>query len=177
MKSITIEVLRGDITEVDCDAIVNPANSLMIMGGGVAGAIKRKGGAEIEEEARSMAPVPIGEAIITKAGKLKSGYVIHSPTMERPAMKTTYEKVVKAVIAALRKADEAGLRSIAFPGMGTGVGGLSAKEGADALKEGILKFLEEKKSTSIEKIILVAFTPDLYEEFKRIKNEISQIYS
>lgn len=172
MEKISIEVIKGDITEIECDAIVNPANSLMIMGGGVAGAIKRKGGEEIEKEALKHAPVPVGEAISTTAGKLKAKYVIHAPTMERPAMKTTKEKVIRAVIAALRKANELNVKSVAFPGMGTGVGGLNAREGAEAIKEGIEKFLRENPNPSIKSILLVAFTDDLYSEFKRIKEMI-----
>ncbi len=169
---VEIIVLKGDITEIDADALVNPANSLLIMGGGVAGAIKRKGGAEIEEEARKYAPVPVGEAIITHAGKLKARFIIHAPTMEKPAMLTTTEKVKKAVLAALKLAEEKGLESIAFPGMGTGVGGLSAEEGANAMRDAIIEFKKSNAFRHLRRIILVAYTDDLYREFLRIKDEI-----
>lgn len=161
MNIVEVVIVRGDITDIECDAIVNPANSLMIMGGGVAGAIKRKGGAIIEEEAKKRAPVPVGEAIATTAGRLKARYVIHSPTMERPAMRTTPEKVVKAIKAALDLACSMGLREIAFPGMGTGVGGLSPLEGAKAFRVAIEEFMEEKECP-LKKIILVAFTDDFF---------------
>ncbi len=174
MSSVKIIVMKGDITEVDCDAIVNPANSLMLMGGGVAGAIKRKGGEEIEEEARRHAPVPVGEAIVTTAGKLKAKYVIHAPTMERPAMPTSYEKVVKAVLAALKRSNELDIKCIAFPGMGTGVGGLSAREGAEAIRDALLEFLR-KSEVKVREILLVAFTDDLYNEFSRIRDEILRL--
>ncbi|RLE47642.1 MAG: macro domain-containing protein, partial [Candidatus Methanomethylicota archaeon] len=85
--------------------------------GGVAGAIKRVGGVEIELEARKHAPIPVGEAIFTGAGKLKAKYVIHAPTMERPAMKIGIENVRLAMRAALKCAESLGLRSIAFPGL------------------------------------------------------------
>lgn len=75
-KNVKISVITGDITRLEVDAIVNPANSMLIMGGGVAGAIKRVGGKEIEDEALKYAPVPVGKAIATKAGKLKAKYVI-----------------------------------------------------------------------------------------------------
>ncbi len=173
---ITVEVLKGDITEVSADAIVNPANSLLIMGGGVAGAIKRKGGEEIEKEAMKKAPIPVGEAVITKGYRLKARYVIHAPTMERPAMRINKEKAVKAILAALNKAEENGLKTIAFPGMGTGVGGLSAKEGADAFVDAIRQFMEKRgKFKSIEKLILVAFEDELYKEFQRVKGIIENI--
>jgi len=171
---LTIEVLKGDITEVDADAIVNPANSSLIMGGGVAGAIKRKGGNIIEEEAHKHAPCPIGKAVITTAGQLKAKYVIHAPTMERPAMRTTFTKVVKAIIAALRKADENNISVIAFPGMGTGVGGLSPNDGARAFREAIKSFLLEKRPKALKKILLVAYDDELFNAFKQIKELIER---
>ncbi|MEA3458041.1 MAG: macro domain-containing protein, partial [Candidatus Thermoplasmatota archaeon] len=80
---------QGDITQIDCDAIINPANSFGYMGGGVAGAIKRVGGKEIESEAVNKAPIVVGKAIATTAGDLPYEYVIHAPTMKRPAMRTS----------------------------------------------------------------------------------------
>jgi len=121
-------VVEGDITKARVDAIVNPANSLLVMGGGVAGAIKRAGGPEIEEEARRMAPVPVGRAVSTGAGRLPAKYVIHAPTMERPAMRIPLENAVKATRAALEEAKRLGVESIAFPAMGAGVGGLSVRD-------------------------------------------------
>lgn len=83
---VEIDVKRGSIVDLDVDAIVNAANSHMWMGGGVAGAIKRFGGSKIEEEALKQAPVPIGKAIATTAGKLKTKHVIHAPTMTNPGL-------------------------------------------------------------------------------------------
>ena len=170
-KGVTVEVKRGDITEEDEDAIVNPANSLMIMGGGVAGAIKRKGGKVIEDEARSRAPVPVGKAIATTAGSLKARYVIHSPTMEYPAMATTVDKVRAATRAALELASQMGLRSIAFPGMGTGVGGLGYSEAARAMVGEIKSFIDSGRS-SLTKIVLVAFDEGLYASFEEAVKEL-----
>ncbi len=130
---IEIEVTTGDLTKQRVDAIVNPANSLMLMGGGAAGAIKRAGGEEIEREARSKAPVPVGSAVATAAGRLPARWVIHAPTMERPAMPTTARKVYLATRAALEWAESLGAESVAIPGMGTGVGGLSPGEAALAM--------------------------------------------
>jgi len=163
LGNIRIRVVKGDITRVDVDAIVNPANSLMIMGGGVAGAIKRVGGDEIEFEARRYAPVPIGEAVATGAGKLKVRYVIHAPTMERPAMRTTLDKVRRAVRAALSRAQSIGVNSLAFPGMGTGVGGLKPEEAAKVMVEEIVKFI--RGGGRIKDILLVAYDDKLYKAF------------
>jgi len=169
---VKVRIEKGDITEIDADAIVNPANSLMIMGGGVAGVIKRKGGEEIEKEALKYAPVPVGEAIATKGYKLKARYVIHAPTMERPAMKINIENAINAILAALKLANEMNLKRIAFPGMGTGVGGLSSSEGALAFKIAIERYVNENPDTSLEEIILVAYTDDLFEAFLKIKKEL-----
>jgi O-acetyl-ADP-ribose deacetylase (regulator of RNase III) len=154
-----ILVKKGDITKEKCDAIVNPANSLGVMGGGVALAIKRAGGKSIEKEAMKKAPIPVGGAIATKAGKLKCRYVIHSPTMRRPAMRIPLNNVRLAVRAALKLAKELGIKSIAFPGMGTGVGGVRAEDAAKIMVE------ECKKFDNLE-IRLVAFDDELYRAFK-----------
>ncbi len=121
---LRVRVLVGDITEFDGDAIVNPANTLMLMGGGVAGAIRRKGGAEIEEEARGKAPVPIGRAVATGAGRLRCRYVIHAPTVGTPGGESSPDRVYLATRAALEEARRIGVRRVAFPLMGAGVGGV-----------------------------------------------------
>jgi len=161
-----IEVIKGDITEVNCESIVNPANSFGIMGGGVAYAIKKKGGKEIEEEARKKAPIEIGKAIATKAGNLKAKYVIHSPTMKFPASRSSYENVRKAVKAAMELALKLKVNCIAFPGMGTGVGGLNRKKVAKIMVEEILKFKDEKI-----KVMLVGYEEEMYEAFKEALRE------
>src|SRR5688572_28745324 len=113
---------QGDITQVKADAVVNCANSAGDMGGGLAGALSRAGGPAVEEEARSKAPIPIGEAIFTTAGQLPYKGIVHAPTMETPGP-TTIDNVRKATLAALLCADSYGVKILAIPGMGTGVGG------------------------------------------------------
>ena len=173
-RGIRIKVLRGDITRWSSElrpcAIVNPANSLMLMGGGVAGAIRRAGGAEIEEEARKHAPVPVGQAVATGAGRLPVDRVIHAPTMEQPAMRTTAEKVRRAVRAALECADREGLVAVAFPGMGTGVGGVPVEEAAKAMVEEVKAHIDA--GTDLKAVEFVAFTADLEEAFKRWAREL-----
>jgi len=122
-----LAVVKGDITRLRVDAVVNPANSLMVMGGGVAGALKRVGGEEIEREALRHAPVPVGSAVTTTAGRLPAKAVIHAPTMERPAMRIPLENAVKAARAALEEASRRGFQSVALPAMGAGVGGLPVR--------------------------------------------------
>ncbi|MCE4603136.1 MAG: macro domain-containing protein [Desulfurococcales archaeon] len=154
-----VQVLEGDITQLDVDAIVNPANSRMIMGGGVAGAIKRRGGREIEEEAMRHAPVPIGSAISTGAGRLKAKYVIHAPTMEMPAMRIPLDNVYKATRAALEEAERLGIKSLAIPAMGAGVGGISPRDSFKAMLETITSY----RGSLPSRIVLVAWGREAYE--------------
>lgn len=127
----------GDITDFTGDAIVNPANTLGLMGGGVALAIKRKGGDDIEKEAVAQAPIGIGEAIVTNAYQLKCKKIIHAPTVIQPGGRSTAEYVLKAVKASLEKAIQLGLKTIAFPLMGAGTGGLTAEESFSAMLEAV----------------------------------------
>ncbi len=154
---IEITAYTGDLTRARVDAIVNPANSYMVMGGGVAGVIKRRGGRVIEDEARRYAPVPVGKAVATTAGRLPAKYVIHSPTMEEPAGETSFEKVYLASKAALEVAcrlDD--VSSIAFPGMGTGVGGLDYRVASKAM---LKAFLEYSSSRCIDEIRVIDINP------------------
>ncbi|HKV46157.1 MAG TPA: macro domain-containing protein [bacterium] len=127
-----IRILAGDITGLACDAIVNAANDRLWMGGGVAGAIKRRGGVEIEREAVRQGPVSIGEAVATRAGRLPARYVIHAVTMGQDL--ATGEWAIRAATrSALRLADRLGLESVALPALGTGVGGFPLDQAATAM--------------------------------------------
>ena len=163
MPEIEIDVIEGDLTQVAVDAIVNPANSFGKMGGGVAGAIKRAGGREIEQEAVARAPIAVGEAVATTAGKLSARFVIHAPTMEKPTQRTTAEKVKQAVAAALRTADSLGVRTLAFPGMGTGVGKVPPNEAAKAMVSVIRSF----SPVSLQKVLLVDRNKRMVESFRQ----------
>jgi len=165
-SEIQIIAKKGDITEEVVDAIVNPANSYGFMGGGVAYAIKKKGGDEIEREAIRKGPTPVGKAIPTTAGKLKAKFIIHVPTMKNPAERIGIENVRIATEAALKLASELGIKSIAFPGMGTGVGGVSKRDAARVMVETIKDFIN-KKDTKLIKVILVGFDDELTGEFKK----------
>jgi O-acetyl-ADP-ribose deacetylase (regulator of RNase III) len=159
-----MEITAGDLTKQRVDAIVNPANSLMLMGGGAAGAIKRAGGEEIEREARSKAPVPVGSAVATAAGRLPARWVIHAPTMERPAMPTTARKVYLATRAALEFAESLGAESVAIPGMGTGVGGLRPGEAASAMISAIGELAPTLRK--VRRIVLCDINQEMVEAWR-----------
>jgi O-acetyl-ADP-ribose deacetylase (regulator of RNase III) len=133
------------------------------MGGGVALAIKNAGGEEIEREAVSKAPIEIGKAVVTTAGKLNAKFVIHAPTMKKPAGETDEEKIKLATLAALRCTEEKGVKSIAFPGMGTGVGGIPYEVAAKAMVEAIKEFI--RINENISEILLVGYNEELYNCF------------
>ncbi len=162
-----IRCIQGDITQVEAEAIVNPSNSFGYMGGGVALAIKKKGGEEIEKEAISKAPIPVGSAVATTAGSLKTKYVIHASTMEKPAQRIPVENVALATKAALELAAKLRVRSIAFPGMGTGVGGVAPEEAARAM----LEVIKSHRGEFPEEVLLVAFDPQLYRAFSQFIRE------
>ena len=164
-----VVVYLGDITELDVDAIVNAANTRLFMGGGVAGAIKRRGGEEIEKEAVSKGPIEIGQAVSTSAGKLKAKWVIHAPTM-RTDFRTNEEYIRKATVAALKEADRISATSIAFPALGTGVGGFPRDRSARIMVEEIKKYISG--DTGIERVILADINREQVEEFRRAVKEI-----
>ena len=163
-KRLQLRLVEGDLTELKVDAIVNPANSFGVMGGGVAGAIRKKGGVEIENEAVRKAPIPIGEAFATGAGMLACRVVIHAPTMTRPSEETTVENVKKATLAALECADDAGLKQIAFPGMGTGVGRVEPIDAAQAM----VAVVESFTPKHLQEVIFVSFGEELKQAFQKV---------
>jgi O-acetyl-ADP-ribose deacetylase (regulator of RNase III) len=163
IRATRVTVVAGDITKLEVDAIVNPANSRLMMGGGVAGAILRAGGNKIQEEALKKAPISIGKAVATIGGMLKAEYVIHAPTMTRPAMPTSKENARLGTKAALEAARQLGIKSIAFPGMGTGVGGLEPQEAADAMVAEIGEHIEA--GTPLKQVILVGYNAQMTQAF------------
>jgi O-acetyl-ADP-ribose deacetylase len=162
-----ITVLKGDLTSQNVDAIVNPANSYGLMGGGVAWAIKKSGGKEVEDQAVAKAPIPVGSAVETAGGRMSCKYVIHAPTMGEPAERIGVANVSAATRAALAKARELGVGSLAFPGMGTGVGGVGKSDAARAMVEAILDFGPEFA------VYLIDVDVELTEEFRRWLRKLS----
>lgn len=131
-----LEVVIGDITQADTEAIVNAANNELWMGGGVAGAIRRAGGAEVEREAMAQGPINPGEAVATTAGHLPLPvrWVIHAATMG-PDLETSEDYIRRATASALSVAARAGAASISFPLLGTGVGGFAVARAAQLMVE------------------------------------------
>lgn len=158
-----IRLRKGDITEVEADAIVNAANSALWMGAGVAGAIKRRGGEEIEREALAKGPIAVGDAVATGAGALPARYVIHAAAMG-PNLITDEEKIAQATRSSLVLADELTVRSIAFPALGTGVGGFPADECARVMLDAVLTHLE--RGSGLETVIFALYGTPAYEAFR-----------
>ena len=137
-----IEIIRGDLTESDCTAIVNAANNELKLGAGVAGAIRRKGGPSIQEECDRIGPIRVGEAAITGGGQLKAKYVIHAASMgfSHP---TTAESLRSSTLASLRLCVKHEIESIAFPALGTGVSGFPVRECAQIMISAMKKHLQQ----------------------------------
>ncbi len=151
-KGVNVLVIKGDITEETTDAIVNPANSYLKHGGGVAGAIVRKGGYEIQEESNKIGYVSVGEVAVTSAGKLKAKYIIHA-VGPRWGEGDEDRKLESAVFNSLKKADELKLNSISLPAISTGIFGFPKERGAFIILSTIKKFIEENEGkTSIKEI-------------------------
>jgi O-acetyl-ADP-ribose deacetylase (regulator of RNase III) len=127
MRAPRILIIAGDLVEQDVDAIVNAANNNLVLGGGVAGAIRSRGGPSIEEECSSRGPVKIGEAALTGAGELRARYVIHAASMELGG-RTTAESLRSSMDHTFRLANENGVQTIAIPAVGTGIAGFPMEE-------------------------------------------------
>src|SRR4051794_29618233 len=128
MAELIVE--QADITKLEVDAIANAANSQLLHGGGVAGAIARAGGPELERGSRELAPVRVGEAVATTAGPMPAGWGVPAPTREHPGGRTNAEVVERATRSTLAKAEELGARAVGLVAFGTGVGGFPIEEAA-----------------------------------------------
>jgi O-acetyl-ADP-ribose deacetylase (regulator of RNase III) len=155
------ELVEGDITVVAVDAIANAANNALWMGAGVAGAIKRAGGEEIEREALSKGPIEIGDAVATRAGRLEARWVIHGAVMGQD-LRTDAETIAKTTRRCLEVADELGARSLALPAFGTGVGDFPLTDCA-RLMAGVVRAYEPR---SLERVVFVVFGSEAYDAFE-----------
>jgi O-acetyl-ADP-ribose deacetylase (regulator of RNase III) len=160
---IEIEIIQGDITSTICEAIVNAANNHLWMGSGVAGAIKRKGGEVIEKEAMAQGPIAVGQAVATGAGKLPYKFIIHAAGMGQD-LRTDVETVYKVTRNSLLLADRLGIGSVAFPAIGTGVGGLAAAACAEAMIKAVKETSEELKS--LARVAFVLFDREAFQAFR-----------
>ena len=169
-SSEKIILLQGDLTEMDVDAIVNAANNDLQLGGGVAGAIRRKGGEAIQQECDAIGSIPIGGAAITTGGKLRAPFVIHAASMQLGG-ETTARALRSSTAHALRIAAERGLRSIAFPAVGTGIAGFPIPECARIMLREVVEHL--KKPTSLEMIYFALFDAQALSEFEKVRAELA----
>ncbi len=159
---ITVTVVEGDLTARTVDAIVNAANNHFWMGGGVAGAIKSRGGVEIEREAMAQGPVPPGASVVTSAGTLPARHVIHAAVMGQD-LQTDADLIRNATASALARAAEHQLLSIAFPALGTGVGGFPLRECARIMAEAVREHAQT--ATSVRVVEFVLFGQRAFAEF------------
>ena len=173
-----IEIRQGDITEQrDVDAIVNAANTDLVLGAGVAGAIRRKGGDEIDREAHAQGPIRLGEAVATSAGRLPNRFVIHAAAM---GYRAEDEKVPKragslssaaiirdATLNSLRRADKLKLESVAFPALATGVAAFPVEECAAVMMAAVQEFAAAHPHSSVRRVVFVLFGGADYEVFRR----------
>jgi O-acetyl-ADP-ribose deacetylase (regulator of RNase III) len=160
-----IVLMEGDLTEMDVDAIVNAANNDLQLGGGVAGAIRRKGGDAIQQECDAVGSIPIGGAAITTAGQLRARHVIHAASMQLGG-ETTARALRSSTAHTLRIAGERKLRSIAFPAVGTGIAGFPLTECAQIMLHEVADYL--KNPTSLEKVYFVLFDERALNAFEKV---------
>ena len=162
IENRVLELLEGDITELDTDAIVNAANAQLVLGGGVAGAIRRKGGPKIQAECNKIGGTFVGGAAITTAGNLKAKYVIHA-VGPRMGEGDEDRKLKNATLNSLKLADEKHLKSICFPAISTGIFGFPITRCAEIMLRTAIEYL--KGQTGLEKIVFCLFGRDSYEVF------------
>jgi O-acetyl-ADP-ribose deacetylase (regulator of RNase III) len=157
---LRLEVHEGDIAGVAADAIANAANDRLWMGAGVAGAIKRAGGAEIEREAMAKGPIALGTAVATGAGRLPARWVVHGAVMGQD-LRTNGGFVARTTRSCLEVADELGCASLALPAFGTGVGGFPLAECSQLMINEVRSF----EPRALELVIFAVFGHEAYEAF------------
>lgn len=173
IKNTEVKLIEADITELKADAIVNAANNRLLMGGGVAGAIKRKGGKAIEDEALKKGPIEIGAALTTSAGALKAKYLIHAATMGMD-FKTDEVKIRASCANALKEAERLKISSIAFPALGCGVGGFPETGAAKIMAQEVFRHLWfDFPKTYLKEITFVLYDKKVYDIFN--KNVLSYL--
>lgn len=169
INNTSLELIEGDITELAVDAIVNAANAQLVLGGGVAGAIRRKGGPAIQTECSKKSPISVGQAVITTGGTLKAKYVIHA-VGPRMGQGSKDEKLTEAMSSALTVADENNLTSMAFCAISTGVFGFSMEKCARIMLTATIDHL--KGQTSLDKVIFCLFDEQAYDVFAECLSEL-----
>ncbi len=165
VKGKKIRLIQGDLTELAVDAIVNAANTALVLGAGVAGAIRIKGGPSIQEECNRIGGTTVGEAVVTGAGNLKARYVIHAAG-PRYGEGNDDDKLRNATVNSLKRATEKSMLSLAFPAISTGTFGFPKERCADIMLTAVKAFLEDEK-TSLEEVIFCLWSKDDLDLFAR----------
>jgi O-acetyl-ADP-ribose deacetylase len=158
-----IEVQQADITKLEVDAIANAVNTALKHGGGVAGAIARAGGPIVQDESDELAPIGLGEAVVTTAGEMPSSWVIHAATMHLGGP-TSAEIIRTATASTLAKADELGAKSLALVAFGTGVGGFPVEEAARIEVEEVRRHLAQ--GGGLERVVFAVFGTEARRAFE-----------
>ena len=164
----TLELAEGDITELNTDAIVNAANASLILGAGVAGAIRTKGGPAIQQECDQIGGCPVGGAVITGGGNLKARHVIHA-VGPRKGEGEEEEKLRNATLNSLRAADENGLKSIGFPAISTGVFGFPIERCAEIMLSGAIDHL--RGETGLVRVVFCLYGEEAFGVFGKVLNK------
>jgi O-acetyl-ADP-ribose deacetylase (regulator of RNase III) len=159
-----VEIIEGDITEMDTEAIVNAANAQLVLGAGVAGAIRTKGGPSIQEECDRIRGTFVGGAVVTGAGRLKARYVIHA-VGPRMGEGNEDQKLKNATLNSLRRADEQAMKSVAFPAISTGIFGFPMERAAGIMLGAVKEYLEGE--TGLARIVFCLFSQEAYSVFAR----------
>ena len=160
---LTVEVVQGDLTQQDVDAIVNAANNDLELGGGVAGAIARAGGPQIQAECRSVGRIEVGDAAITSGGDLTARFVIHAASMPLGG-RTSADSLRRSTRRSLELARQRSLRSIAFPAVGTGIARFPLQECAQIMVEEVIA--HSRKPTTLRQVRFVLFGGDAESAFR-----------
>jgi O-acetyl-ADP-ribose deacetylase (regulator of RNase III) len=164
VNNSVLELIEGDITEMATDAIVNAANSHLKHGGGVAGAIVRKGSRIIQDESDKIGYCAVGEAVITGAGRLKARHVIHT-VGPRMGEGNEDEKLKNATVNSLKLADREGLESITFPAISAGIFGFPIDRCAEIMLENIIEYLSG--TTGLKRVVFCLFGRDSFDVFQK----------
>jgi O-acetyl-ADP-ribose deacetylase (regulator of RNase III) len=159
---LELEVIDGDITQLQVDAIANAANDHLWMGAGVAGAIRRAGGDEIEDEAVATGPISIGDAIATGAGRLRARHVIHGAVMGQD-LQTNGKLIGRTTQRCLEVADRLGVESIALPAFGTGVGGFPLDDCARIMVDAV----RCHEPRTLRRVVFAVFGTEARQAFER----------
>ncbi len=171
VKDAVIRLVEGDITEQDTDAIVNPANSQLILGGGVAGAIRRKGGPRIQEECNRIGGTPVGTAVLTSGGNLKAKWVIHA-VGPRMGEGDEDNKLRSATLSALRLADKHQMQSLTFPAISTGIFGYPMDRCADIMLHTVADYLQGE--TGLKEVRFCLWGKDAYGVFAQTLQRVAE---